>query len=79
MIVRRKLLLDSPENTGNTTSSHLVVKQEELAKKIIDLALQSYLCSYFQGFFNMLQNLTTWDQRLYLPSEGRHAADFHQA
>jgi hypothetical protein len=31
-----------------------------------------------QRMFNMLQNLTTWDLRLYFPSEGRCAADFYR-
>jgi hypothetical protein len=28
------------------------------------------------GFFNMPYNLTTWDCRLYVPSEGSLATDF---
>jgi hypothetical protein len=64
------LLICPPELSGNPTTSHLVAKQEELAKGIMDLA-------YFEEFFNMLQNLMTWGQWLYFLSEGRHAADFY--
>jgi hypothetical protein len=38
---------------------HLVAKQEELAKQIINFALKVPL-SYSAGFFNMQQHLTTW-------------------
>jgi hypothetical protein len=33
---------------------------------------------YVNGFVNMSQNLTTWDFRLYFPSEGRCAAGFYR-
>jgi hypothetical protein len=34
--------------------------------------------SYFEGLFNMPQNLTTCDQQLYFPSEGRRVTDFYR-
>jgi hypothetical protein len=47
---------------------------------VMNFALRSSLSlSYFEGIFNMSQNLTTWRQRLYLPAEGRRAADFYRA
>jgi hypothetical protein len=36
-----------------------------------------YLCSYYEMSFNMRKNLT-WGERLYIPSEGRRAADFNR-
>jgi hypothetical protein len=36
-----KLLIRPPELSGNSTSSHLVAKQKELAKEIINLAVRS--------------------------------------
>jgi hypothetical protein len=72
-IGRGKLLIRSPELSGNPTSSHLVAKQEELAKEMMNLAYETSL-SYFEGFFNMS---LTWGLRLYFHSEGRHAADFY--
>jgi hypothetical protein len=38
---RGELLIHPPELSGNPTSSHLVVKQYELAKEIINLAMRS--------------------------------------
>jgi hypothetical protein len=43
-----------------------------------EIGLAKYLCSHFEGIFNMPFNLTTWGRRLYFPSEGRHAADFYR-
>jgi hypothetical protein len=40
-IDRGKLLIRPPVLSGDSTSSNLVVKQEELAKEIMNLALQS--------------------------------------
>jgi hypothetical protein len=40
--------------------------------------LTEYLCAYFEGIFNMPQNLTTWGCRLSFPSQGRRAADFYR-
>jgi hypothetical protein len=40
-IDRRKLLIRPTELPGNPTGSHLVAKQEELAKERINLALRS--------------------------------------
>jgi hypothetical protein len=42
---------------------------------IINFALRNVFF-YFEGLFNMMQNLSTWGRRLYLPSEGRRDADF---
>jgi hypothetical protein len=55
---------------------HLVAKQEELAKEIMNLALEASLFILLRDFFNIQQNLSTWSRRLYFPSEGRHAAIF---
>jgi hypothetical protein len=38
-IGRGKLLIRSPELSGNPTSSHLLAKQEELGKEMVSLAL----------------------------------------
>jgi hypothetical protein len=51
-IEREKLLIHPPELSGNPTSSHLVAKQEILAKEMMDLGLRC-IFSYFAGFFNM--------------------------
>jgi hypothetical protein len=40
-IDRGKLLIRPPELSGNSTSSNLVVKQEELAKEMMNLALKN--------------------------------------
>jgi hypothetical protein len=47
-----KLLIRLPGLSGNHTNSHLVEKQEELAKEMIKLYFRSV--SHFEGFFNML-------------------------
>jgi hypothetical protein len=49
--IDRKLLICPPELSDNTTSSHLVLKQEELEKKI-NLTYGISL-SYFERFFNI--------------------------
>jgi hypothetical protein len=56
-IYRGKLLILSPELWQCYQLGHLVAKQEELAKEIVALAYEIYL-SYFEGFFNMPENLT---------------------
>jgi hypothetical protein len=38
---QRELLIRPPELSDNTISSHLVAKQEELAKEMMNLALRS--------------------------------------
>jgi hypothetical protein len=40
-IDRGRLLIRPPELSDNHNSSHLVAKQEELAKEIMDLAVRS--------------------------------------
>jgi hypothetical protein len=46
IIDRKKLLIRPPELFGNTTSTHRVAKQEELAKERINFVLLSI--SYFE-------------------------------
>jgi hypothetical protein len=41
-----------------------------------EFSITKYLCSYFEGIFNMPKNLTTWGRWLYALSNGRRAADF---
>jgi hypothetical protein len=53
--------------SDNTTSSHLVAKQEELAKEMLSFGLRS-ICF-------ILRNLRTWSRRLYFPSKRRCTAD----
>jgi hypothetical protein len=43
-----------------------------------EFGIKQYLCLYFEGLFNMVYNLTTWDRRCYLPSEGNRAVDFYR-
>jgi hypothetical protein len=38
-----------------------------------------YLCSYFEGFFNMSWNLTTWGLRHYFRSKRRRSVNFCRA
>jgi hypothetical protein len=70
-----KLLILTPELSGNPTSSHLVTQQEKLTERNDESGLMKYLCSYFLGIFNMLCNLTTWGWRLYFPSEAKRVAE----
>jgi hypothetical protein len=49
-IDRRNILIRRRELFGNPTSSHLVAKQEELTKEIMNFVLRVSL-SYFEGFF----------------------------
>jgi hypothetical protein len=49
-----KLLIRPPERSGNPTSSHLAEKQEELGEGNYEFGFTKYLCSYFEGIFNML-------------------------
>jgi hypothetical protein len=51
MISTRKTPIGPPELSGYPTSSYLVAKQEELAKKM-NLSYEIFL-SYFEGLFNM--------------------------
>jgi hypothetical protein len=53
-IIRGKPLIYPLEHSGNPTSSHLVAKEEELTKEIMNFALPYEVCiSYFEAFFNM--------------------------
>jgi hypothetical protein len=67
-------LIHPPELSGNPTSSHLVAKQEELAKEIMNLALQSIFSDTLKG--SLTCRKTTWDRWLYFPSEGS-TVDFY--
>jgi hypothetical protein len=49
---RRKHFIRSPELLGNPTSSHVVAKQEELAKERMNFALLS-ICFILGKFFIM--------------------------
>jgi hypothetical protein len=50
--LNRKTLILPPELSGSTTLSHLVAKQEELEKEVMNLDDIVYL-SYFERLFNM--------------------------
>jgi hypothetical protein len=50
-IGRGKLLIRPPELSINPTSSHLVTKQEEVAKEIMNLALRSIFVHTSKVFF----------------------------
>jgi hypothetical protein len=54
---------------AETSSSEAGETWRELA---VNFSSEVYL-SYLLGSFNMLENLTKWDRRLYFPSEGRRA------
>jgi hypothetical protein len=73
---KEKLLIRLPEPSGNHTSSHLVAKQEELAKEIINFALQSISFIILGVLYHAIKT-STWGQQLYCPSEGRHAMDVY--
>jgi hypothetical protein len=44
----------STKASGNPTSSHLIANQEELGGGNREFGFMKYLCSYFEGIFNML-------------------------
>jgi hypothetical protein len=46
---RGKLKIHPPELSDNPTSSHLVAKQEELAKEMMNLTLQSIFVHTSKG------------------------------
>jgi hypothetical protein len=52
-IDRAKLLTHPPKLSANSTSSHLVLKQEYLVKEIMKFS-HEVSPSFFQGFFDML-------------------------
>jgi hypothetical protein len=72
---RVKLLIRPPELSGNPTSNHLVAKQVELVKNMMNLPLQSIFGRTSKGYLTC-RNI--YDMRLYCPSEGRRAADFYR-
>jgi hypothetical protein len=47
-----KLLIRPPELSGNHTSSYPVANQQKLGEGN-EYGLTNYLCSYFEGIFNM--------------------------
>jgi hypothetical protein len=49
---RGKHLIHPPEFSGNSTSSHLIVQQDEKEKEIMNFAFEVSLL-YSKGFFNM--------------------------
>jgi hypothetical protein len=71
-INKEKLLIRLQEPSGNHTNSHLVAKQDELAKEIINLALQSISFIVLGVLYHAIKT-STWGKQLYCPSEGRHA------
>jgi hypothetical protein len=73
-IISMGKLIHPPELSGNPTSSHLVAKQEELAKEIMNLALQSIFNDTLKGPLTCRK--MTWDRWLYFPSEGS-TVDFY--
>jgi hypothetical protein len=48
------LLIDPPQLSGSRTSSYLVAKWEELSEGNDEFVLRKYLCSSFEGIFDML-------------------------
>jgi hypothetical protein len=69
-IDRGKLQIRPPELSLNSTSSHLVAKQGELAKEIMNLVLWSIFVCTSKGFLTC--------RRLHFTSEGRRDADFYR-
>jgi hypothetical protein len=57
---RTKLLIRSPELSGNPTSSHLVAYQEKLAKKIMTLALRIIFTHTSKEFLTCRKILRHW-------------------
>jgi hypothetical protein len=76
-IVRRKLLISHQSSLIILPAEISSSKSEGTGKGNDEFGLTNYLCSYFEGIFNILQNLATWNRRLYFPSEGRCAADIN--
>jgi hypothetical protein len=62
--------------SGKPTSSHLVAKQEELAKKIMNLALRSIFIHTSNGCLTFREILPYRGGWLSLPYERRRAAAF---
>jgi hypothetical protein len=55
-INKEKLLIRLPALSGNPISSHLIAKQEDLVKEMMNLVYEIY----FEGSFNMLLGLTAF-------------------
>jgi hypothetical protein len=65
------------DSSGNTNSSHLVAKIDELANGMLNLAFQSIFVHTSKGFLIWRSFLAVHGaERLYFPSEGSRAADF---
>jgi hypothetical protein len=62
-IDRVKVVIRPPQLSGNPTSSHLVGKQEDLEKEIINFALRN-ISFVRRRVFSMPQNLMTWGRRI---------------
>jgi hypothetical protein len=71
-----KLLIVHQRALRQSTSSHLIVNQEKLNEGNLNLVFEASVF-ILQSYFLHAKNLTIWGQRLYLPSEGRCAADFY--
>jgi hypothetical protein len=77
-IDRRKLLIRPPELSGNPIGSHLVGKQEKLAKGMVNLTYEIHFFNISKGSSTSRKILRHWAEVLYFPSEGRKAADLYR-
>jgi hypothetical protein len=69
------IIPDSPTSLCQQ-QRYLVAKQEKLGKKCPWIFFYKYLFNTL-GIFNMPQNLTTWNHRLYFTSEGSCGTGFY--
>jgi hypothetical protein len=71
-----KLLIRPSELSGSLPAESSSGKSRGTWRRKLWTLPSKYLCSHFEVIFCMPLNLTTWDQRLYFPSEGRRAVEF---
>jgi hypothetical protein len=77
-IDRVKLQIRPPEFSLNSTNSHLVAKQEEVAKEIMNLVLWSIFVCTSKGFLTCRKILRRGADGFTPPSEERCDADFYR-
>jgi hypothetical protein len=65
-------MISTEENSGFFRQASLAILPGEGTEEgNDDFGLMKYLCSHFEGFFNMSQNVTTWtDDFTSPPKEG---------
>jgi hypothetical protein len=76
MILTGKFLICTPKLPGNQTSSHLVEKQEGLAKEMMNFALQS-IAFIFRRVLSHAVKAYVMGRQLYFPYVRRPAVDFY--